>query len=254
MTKILKITLLTITLSLLLTACGQRQIDRYKDTIYELTRSDKSRKINGNEGDVNDLSGCQIRFELNGWQLSEYGSGKIKRYVWDRGVSWYNGRIISSGGNTLDFNLKQNSSFFISQKDKYLIYLGPWRQVILKHEEGSFLNKKEITEQKQIRFFAYYPKEGGRIEYQYESMTEENKNIPEKKFSLSPTAKYAPDKFSLCVVKWTAKYGYNAVVDLHKNPWFPFFTREYLTGSGKIIDSETGEVIADEKGNFVNQK
>lgn len=242
MTKILKITLLTITLSLILTACGQRQIDRYKDTIYELTRSDKNRNIKGNEGDLDDLRGCPILFKMSNWEKD------------GRDQSWMDGTMYHGTGVSLDLPTKRgykNLNMILQDKSQYLIYLGPWRQVILKHEEGSFLNKKEITEQKQIRFFAYYPKEGGRIEYQYESMTEENKNIPEKKFSLSPTAKYAPDKFGLCVVKWTAKYGYNAVADLHKNPWFPFFTREYLTGSGKIIDSETGKIIADEKGNLV---
>ncbi len=250
MKKVLKITSLTLALVIILVACGQKQFNRYKDTIHGLTIDEKSRKIQGNENDVNNLIGCPISFELKKWKLSEYGSGVSKRYVWDRSASSYNGKITNSGGDTIDFNPKQNSSFFINQKDKHLVYLG----LTFTYIEGSFFNRKVITEQKQIRFFAYQAKEGGRIEYQYESMNEENKKIPEKKFSLSPTSKYAPDKFSLCVVKWTAKYGYNAVADLHPNPWFPFFTREYLTGSGKIINSETGEIIADEKGNLINSK
>ena len=254
MKKVLKIILVTLALSLTLSTCGQKQLDRYKETFHELNRDPKSRNLQGNENDVNDLVGCQIGFELKKWKLSEYGSGKTKRYVFDRDVSGYDGRIISSGGDVLDFNPKQNSSFLINQKDKYLVYLGPWHPITLTHTSGSFLNSQQIKEQKLIRFFAYQPKEGGPIQYQYESQTEENKFIPEKKFSLSPSSKYAPDKFSLCVVKWTAKYGYNAVADLHPNPWFPFFTREYLTGSGKIIDSETGEVIADEKGDLIKNK
>ncbi len=60
--------------------------------------------------------------------------------------------------------------------------------------------------------------------------------------------------FGLCVVKWTAKFGYNAAADLHKNPWWPFFSSKYLVGSGKIIDSETGEVIADENGILIKSK
>ncbi len=243
MTKFLKVILLILVSTLIITACGQRQFDRYKDTIYELTRDEKSRKLKGNENDLNDLSNCGILFNLGKWELR-----KSRNYGRDQ--SWIDGTMITETGFSLDFNPKQNSAFFINQKDKYLVYLGPWHSITLTRTEGSFFNSKKITEQKQIRFFAYQKKDGGRIEYQYESMTEENKNIPEKKFSLSPTSKYAPDKFSLCVVKWTAKYGYNAVADLHPNPWFPFFTREYLTGSGKIIDSQTKEIIADEKGNL----
>lgn len=244
MKKVSKTIASILLLSLTLISCGQRQFDRYKETFHELTRDLKSRKLQGNKSDIDDLNGCGALFKLGEWELR-------KSKNCGRDQSWVKGTMITETGFSLDFNPKQNSTFFINQKDIHPVYLGPWQPITLTHSEGSFLNKKEITEQKQIRFFAYYPKEGGRIEYQYESQTEENKNIPEKKFSLSPTAKYAPDKFGLCVVKWTAKYGYNAVADLHPNPWFPLFTREYLTGSGKIIDSETGKIIADEKGNLV---
>jgi len=44
-------------------------------------------------------------------------------------------------------------------------------------------------------------------------MSEENKNIKEKPFSLSPSGKIAPDRSDLCVVKWIAKFGYNAIYD-----------------------------------------
>lgn len=250
MKKVSKIISITLALGLILSACGQRQFDRYKETFHELNRDPKSRKIQGDESEINDLSGCQFLFELEQWQREDdkkWGVSWSRRNVWQKGTM--------SHYKIFGFDIKNDlSNKIIAVSDKYPVYIGPWRPIILTHTEGSFLNSKKITEEKLIRFFAYQKKEGGPITYQYESQTEENKNIPEKKFSLSPTAKYAPDKFSLCVVKWTAKYGYNAVVDLHKNPWFPFFTREYLTGSGKIIDSETGEVIADEKGNLVNQK
>lgn len=247
MKKVLKIASLTLVLSLIVTACGQRQFDRYKETFLELNRDPESRNLQGSEGDVNDLSGCPYLSKLGEWRREDdrrWGVSWSRRNVWRRGTM--------SDYKIFGFDLKNDlSNKIITASDKYPVYLGPWQPITLTHAEGSFLNKKEITEQKQIRFFAYYPKEGGRIEYQYESQTFDNKNIPEKKFSLSPTAKYAPDKFGLCVVKWTAKYGYNAVADLHKNPWFPFFSRQYLVGSGKIIDSETGETIADEKGNLV---
>jgi len=250
MKKISKLVVLTLLLSVTLIACGQRQFDRYKETFRELNRDPKSRKLHGSENDAGDLKGCEVVVKMSDWMIRKVGKNHEHKY-YGRSQHWRKRTMNTETGVSLDFNPQQNSVFFINQKDIHPIYLGPWRPIILTHTEGSFLNSKKITEEKLIRFFAYQKKEGGPITYQYESQTEENKNIPEKKFSLSPTAKYAPDKFSLCVVKWTAKYGYNAVADLHKNPWFPFFSGQYLVGSGKIIDSETGEVIADEKGNLV---
>ena len=250
MKKVLKITSLTLALALVLTACGQRQFDRYKETLHELNRDPESRKLQGNESDVNDLGGCPYLSELGSWQRENDKKWGIS---WFRRNAWRSGTM--SDHKIFGFDIKKElSNKIIKESDKYPVYIGPWQPLILTHTSGSFLNSQQIKEEKLIRFFAYQPKEGGPIQYQYESQTEENKFIPEKKFSLSPSSKYAPDKFSLCVVKWTAKYGYNAVADLHPNPWFPFFTREYLTGSGKIIDSETGEVIADEKGDLIKNK
>ena len=84
----------------------------------------------------------------------------------------------------------------------------------------------------------HYPKEGGEIQYQYESQTKENKNILEKEFSLSPTAKYAPDRFGLCVVKWTARFGYNAVAEVEYPGFFNKIFRSNPVPTGKIIDVE----------------
>jgi hypothetical protein len=256
MQKVLRIISLILVPSLTFTACGQSHMDRYKDTIQEFTRDEKSRKLMGGEGDVDDMNGCPILFEMSEWQLRKIGNEKAGnvRYIWGRDRSLIEGTMVSEGGISIDSSVKHNTKFITEQTNLNSIYIGPWHPITLTHNEGSFFNSKKITEQKQIRFFAYQKKEGGRIEYQYESMTPENKLIAEKPFSLSPSAKYAPDKFSLCVVKWTAKYGYNAVADLHKNPWFPFFSRQYLVGSGKIIDSETGKIIADKDGKFFETK
>ncbi len=210
----------------------------YKDEMSEFLRDPKTRKFKGGENDVNDLRGCQIL---------------IKNFWEDGGPDqeWLDGKMHHSTGIVMDPSTKyfKNLSMVTKDKNLYPVYIGPWRTITLTRiEEESFFNKKEIVEQKQIRFFAYTSIGGGEIQYQYESKTEENKNIPEKNFSLPPNAKIAPDKFGLCVVKWTVKYGYNAIAEVKsKNQ----FSKNYLVPTGRIIDSETGKIIADEKGNLV---
>lgn len=250
MKKFLKITLPIISLSLFIFTCGQSQFDRYKETFHELTIDEKSRKFKGNEGDVNDLKGCGVLFD-------EQWIYNIRWNDWSPRKEWFDGRIIHSTG--VAFNPSKNINMVLKSPLLHQIYIGPWRPITLtkpipasftlahlfasKEQTEADLIKSGLKQQKLIRFFAYYPKEGGNITYQYESQTPENKSISEKPFSLSPSAKIAPDRFGLCVVKWTAKFGYNAVADLHKNPWWPFFSSKYLVGSGKIIDSETGKII-----------
>jgi len=68
-------------------------------------------------------------------------------------------------------------------------------------------------------------------------MTSENKNIPEKKFNLSPTAKIVPDRFRLCVVKWTARFGYNAVAEV-KYPGLFNKIFGVPVPTGKIIEAK----------------
>lgn len=204
------------------TSCAFNTLDMYKDQIHELNRDPKTRVMKGNENDLNDLSGCPILFKMEEWKNSKYG-GSNPRYIWDRATSWFDGKLVRSGGYIIDFRKEDSSLYVTKQPDLYPIYIGPWHFV-------SKLNK-------QIRFFAYQKKEGGKIYSQYESMTEENKNIKEKSFSLSPISKYAPDNFNICTIKWIAKYGYNAVADLHENPWYPL-SDKYLIGSGKIIEAK----------------
>lgn len=214
------------------------------EVVRELTMNPKARKFKGNESDVNDLSGCQFKFEEGGWKKSRYGVGAGIRYIWDRDISSFDGKMISSGGISIDFNPNQTSKFFTEQKSKHIVYIGPWKLVNLTNTTDFFPFLQTDTETKLIRFFAYQNKEGGPITYQYESQTYENKNIPEKPFSLS--GKIAPDNFSLCIVKWTAKYGYNAVAEVKSKN---HFSKDYLVPTGRIIDSETDEVIANESSN-----
>lgn len=219
--------------------CKADTFHYYKDEIAELVRDPKTREIKGGEGDVGDLRGCPVLFKMGRWYLNKIGAEKFGnlQYVWGRGRSLISGTMISEGGISIDANTQKKSSHITTQPNLHPIYLGPWHPVTLTHSSGSFFNRKKIEEKKQIRFFAYYPKEGGNIQYQYESQTEENKSIPEKKFSLSPTAKYAPDQFGLCVVKWTARFGYNAVAEV-KYPGLLNKIYGIPVPTGRIIEAE----------------
>ncbi len=189
-------------------ACAFDTFDMYKDTIHELGRDPSTRKMQGGENDVDDLSGCPILIEIGKWKKNN------ARNIYERHAALVESSgIISSGYDYIDSNQNKFSTKIITNRSYRPVYIGPWHPITLTHTEGSFFSKKKITEEKQIRFFAYQKTEGGPIQYQYESMNDANKNIPAKPFGLSPSGKIAPDKFSLCAVKWVAKYGYNAVYD-----------------------------------------
>jgi hypothetical protein len=226
-----RILVTTLAILILTASCQADTFHLYKDEIKELLQDPRTRKFKGGDEDLNDLSGCPYLIELGTWleYESQWGNG------WDRWNVWRSGTV----NNHKVFGIREKredlSNKILQNKSIHPVYIGPWRNITLTHTEGSFFNRKTIEEKKQIRFFAYYPKEGGNIQYQYESMNEENKSIPEKKFSLSPTAKIAPDRFSLCVVKWTARFGYNAVAEVKsKNP----FSKNYLVPTGKIIEAK----------------
>jgi hypothetical protein len=208
-------------------ACALNTLPLYKEEINEITRDPKTRQFKGSENDLSDLAGCQVDFELGRWVIDKVLSN-INRdgEVWSRSVATISpNQIITKGESYIDYNKKNShSSHVIKQLNFYTIYIGPW------HFSPSI--------QKFIRFFAYYRKEGGDIKYQYESQTPENKLIPEKKFSLSKIAKIAPDRFGLCVVKWTAKYGYNSIAEVKYNGFFNKIFRLNPTPTGKIIEAK----------------
>ena len=202
-------------------ACALNTLPLYKEEINEITRDPKTRRFKGSENDLSDLAGCEILVEMSESKITRVGkNGKHKYY--GRSQSWIKGTMVTETGVSIDFNPQQNSVYFVKQGLTYFVYIGPW------HFSPSI--------QKFIRFFAYYPKEGGDIKYQYESQTPENKLIPEKKFSLSEIAKIAPDRFGLCVVKWTAKYGYNSIAEVKYNGFFNKIFRLNPTPTGKIIE------------------
>ena len=201
-------------------ACSASTFDYYKEDFQEIAQDPKDREFKGTENDVNDLRGCEVLVGMMEWEITRVGKNGEHKY-YGRSQHWRKGTMNTETGVSLDFNQQQNSAYFAKQGLTNFVYIGPWYY--------------SPTLQKSIRFFAYYPKEGGDVSYQYESQTSENRNIPEKKFSLSSSAKIAPDRFSLCVVKWTAKYGYNAISEVKsKNP----FSKSYLVPTGKIIEAK----------------
>lgn len=220
---------------ILTTSCKVDTFHMYKDEINDLLQDQKTRTFKSGDGDVNDLDGCQVDYELGQWQKD------IRRKTWSGSWTRSNASInpsgiVSEGDIYLDaIGGKMNSVQVLKNSNFYPIYIDPWHPITLTHTEGSLFSSKKITEQKQIRFFAYTDIDGGEIRYQYESQTEENKNIPEKKFSLPPNAKIAPDKFGLCVVKWTARFGYNAIAEVKSKN---IFSKNYLVPTGKIIEAK----------------
>jgi hypothetical protein len=214
------LTVIIFTILFLANSCKTDTFRFYKDTVREFTQDPKTRQLKGNENDVDNLRGCPI----------------LVGQVWEKNGpdnEWLDKRLYRSTGILLDAQTKyfKNLNVILSDNSLHPIYIGPWHY--------------SPTLQKTIRFFANYPKEGGNIQYQYESQTEENKSIPEKAFSLSPTAKIAPDRFGLCVVKWTAKYGYNSIAETKKvypkgiSGFFARIFRDYeLVPTGKIIEAK----------------
>lgn len=213
-------------------SCSADTFHFYKDDFQEMVQDRKQRKVRGNENDVNDLEGCEYLSEIGNWE-NNFPNDKERSKTWSRHQGWRKSAMYHGTGVGLDLPTQyfKNIKMALSDKSLHPIYIGPWQY--------------SPTLQKTIRFFAYYPKEGGDIQYQYESQTEENKSIPQKAFSLSPTAKIAPDRFGLCVVKWTAKYGYNAIAETKKvypKGVFGFFARIFrdyeLVPTGKIIEAK----------------
>ncbi len=219
-----KILIFTVLIQLLLSSCALDTIDMYKDEMHELIQDPANRNWKGYEKDVNNLKECQVLIKITPWKTRKFGMEKFKNveYLFIRDYVWFDGNIMTETDWRLDFLKDSFSNKILNNKNFYPIYIGPWY----------YFHNIDKT----IRFFAYYPKDGGNIQYQYESMTVDNKNIPEKKFSLSPNTKIAPDKFGLCVVKWTAKYGYNAVAEIKYPGFFNKIFRVTPVPTGKIIE------------------
>lgn len=167
-------------------------------------------------------AGC-VMVELDPWKKDDV-------WGWGRDWSWeeWNSSVISSTGIGLDS--KERSSAYIAKrnaqnpKDPWatFIYIGPWKYVA------------KIG--KEVRFVATQSDTYGGTGSFFESKTPENATIPEMpeiKLARSPE-----NNLDYCKVLWIKTYGYNAVADLQRNPWWPFFSRNYYRGTGKIIEAK----------------
>lgn len=174
------------------------------------------------EGEV----GCAL-VDTSTWRFGNYG----RRY-WSRHQSWEElGSPMTTEESILLDSGKEDSSVYITRrkaedpkKSDYwgeFIYIGPWKFV------------PKIG--KEIRLVATQGKIYGGIRSFFESKTPENSLIPEMpeiKLARSPEM-----NLDYCKVLWAKTYGYNAVADLKRNPWWPWFSRNFYRGTGKIIDA-----------------
>lgn len=164
-----------------------------------------------------DGSKCALE-KMDVWKLDEV-RGNLR---WGRDQDWmFENGWSSNEGVVLDFENYQSPTVLKNPEVK-LIYLGPWYYV-------SRIGKE-------IRFVAQQGIKSGGITYGYESKTEENAKIPSmKKVEL---ARKPHRNIDLCAVEWTAKYGYNAVIDLKLNYPIGIFTGKIMKGSGEIIQAD----------------
>ena len=182
--------------------------------------------FNKNPSRPKGMAGCYLS-KLDPWKFNKYGSDG-----WSRHQSWK--RANSGLTNEVEVGLddgKEDSSAYITKrkaedpkKSDYwgeFIYIGPWKFV------------PKIG--KEIRLVATQGKIYGGIRSFFESKTPENSLIPEMpeiKLARSPEM-----NLDYCKVLWAKTYGYNAVADLKRNPWWPWFSRNFYRGTGKIIDA-----------------
>lgn len=224
------------------TSCNSHNSIQKKETEQKIIASyltGSSSNTLESQNDPNNLKGCPILIEQGDWELNSSGK-KIVTYTWGKERVWMmnNGWEIH-GGIALDAYPNNKSYYFPNHpknKNSYLVYVGPWKYV------------KQL--QKNIRLIGHQEKNPNRestgLRYNYESMDERNKKIPEMTLKL---LQKTYDFDELCVIKWMAKYGYDAIAENTKElepgfwPWLLRIRETVLTG--RIIDAETGEVIAE---------
>jgi hypothetical protein len=195
------------------------------------------------KGGFTEKSDCPILFELSWWNHNELWNSWSRNQHWFGPDSWITGTSIG-----LSFD-QEEKSYSITKNLKNpaaLVYIGPWKKVTLTYPANFWENPKKT--EVEIRLIA--SQNGPNIERHFETKDDLNKNIPEQRLVL---LRPVNDLIRLCDIRWVAAFGYNAVTDYKLNP-FRALTGKTLTGSGKIIDSETGKLIADKDGKLVETK
>lgn len=179
---------------------------------------------------------CPILFKITEWEYSERWNNWGKRQDWYESNGW-----VTNTGIGIYTKIEDNSYTIKNNPTNpaTLVYIGPWQKVTL--TKGSFFNKEKI--ETEIRMIA--SQKGKFLENHFEIKDELNSKIPEQEFV---PLEEPQDLIVKCDILRAQKWGYNAVADYHINIFRAYLGKPILGGSGKIIDSETGEVIADEHG------
>lgn len=206
------------------TSCYADMMPNEQKAINELLQDTKTRKFRESDFKDNDFSGCGFLIELGEWERLNNDPN-----IWDKNYSWINSRLDWMNHTGIYLNHHTSTPKIQSQtklNKKRFVYIGPWQY------------DKVIG--KEIRFFAYQDVDGANLGYQFETKTTKNSSIKERPFSLS--GKYAPNGFKLCVVKWIANYGYNAIAENHRQLrpgfWNWLFRNHELVITGNIVQAE----------------
>jgi hypothetical protein len=258
MRKYLKISCLLILPILSVISCKRNSIENYQSSIDNLLQPISKTAKGQDVYDVKDMRGCGTPIEKSVWYLSGGYKKSLSRDVYIRDVSSIDGSIISSGGNTIDFNLEDHSNNLVKNPDYHIVYIGPWKEALLiddypflfgflnnfktQDEFNKLLLEKGYAHKKEIRFVAYTGRGGGHIFRHFESKTPKNIIIKERAFSLPKMNHGYPPKEHVCITKWIANFGYDAISEVKSNN---LFSRNYKVPTGKIINAYSGEVIAD---------
>lgn len=178
---------------------------------------------------LNDLSGCQILIEQGEWKLTKYGSERHNNisYLWTRNQTWKKQNNWESN-RSVELDRTEKSYELLRNKSWSLVYVGKWQYI-------EKIGKKVRLIAQQYNNNA---ENSASIHFEFESQDTKNQKIPEMPLKLiKPT--YGDE---LCILKWHAKYGYNAIAETYKKlrPGFwAWLFRDYETVfTGKIVESK----------------
>jgi len=222
-----KLFLISALISLSIASCSLKRnsFENYQQTINE-TLNPKNSNIGEvqNMHDVKDVRGCGMDIELGVWVKEK----RKNREIWKRRSAQYDNGIIGSGNDYLDFRQEDSTPNLINNPKHHIVYIGPWQYSKRVGKEIRFAAWQDIDYKNPPRLNYH-----GTLRSQFESKNSETQNIPEKSFNILKDGK--PDRSSICLVKWIANHGYNAISKVKsKNP----FSKNYMVPSGEIVEVE----------------
>lgn len=254
MRKYLKISCLLILPILSVISCKRNSIENYQSSIDNLLQPISKTAKGQDVYDVKDMRGCGYMIHIGRW-VSRDGYSKKK---WGRDRQWHElPSITSYSGFSLD-NPLNSTEEIVKNPDYHIVYIGPWKEALLiddypflfgflnnfktQDEFNKLLLEKGYAHKREIRFVAYTGRGGGHIFRHFESKTPKNIIIKERAFSLPKMNHGYPPKEHVCITKWIANFGYDAISEVKSNN---LFSRNYKVPTGKIINAYSGDVIAD---------